>query len=271
MRVLLINPFYPIDETPSPPLGLAFLAGALEAAGVEVRVLDLVVYPYRREHLERLLASFKPHLVGATAVTMTFDHAAAVLADVKAIAPGLPTAMGGPHVSFRAAETLLDCPAVDIVVRGEGEETLTLMVGRLERGRDWTDLPGIVYRGGDGIRDNGWPQPRVDLDALAPPARHLLPLGRYRALHMPISMTTSRGCPFQCIFCVGRKMVGAKVRYRSPRSVVDEMQSLAEMDFHQINLADDLFTANKSHCLAVCDEIERRFKQIGRIGRRRQG
>jgi radical SAM superfamily enzyme YgiQ (UPF0313 family) len=58
-------------------------------------------------------------------------------------------------------------------------------------------------------------------------------------------------------------MVGAKVRYRSPRSVVDEMQSLAEMDFHQINLADDLFTANKSHCLAVCDEIERRQLDVG--------
>jgi anaerobic magnesium-protoporphyrin IX monomethyl ester cyclase len=48
MRVLLINPFYPISETPSPPLGLAYLAAALEEAEVEVRVLDLVVTPYSR-------------------------------------------------------------------------------------------------------------------------------------------------------------------------------------------------------------------------------
>jgi radical SAM superfamily enzyme YgiQ (UPF0313 family) len=86
--------------------------------------------------------------------------------------------------------------------------------------------------------------PPADLDELALPARHLIPLGRYRALGMPISMTTSRGCPFKCIFCVGRKMVGARVRYRDPVRVVDEMQGLSSLGFHQINLADDLFTAN---------------------------
>ena len=79
---------------------------------------------------------------------------------------------------------------------------------------------------------------------------------------MPVSLTTSRGCPFKCIFCVGRKMVGAKVRYRSPQHVVDEMQYLNTLNFHQINIADDLFTANKTHCVAVCDEILKRNLQM---------
>jgi radical SAM superfamily enzyme YgiQ (UPF0313 family) len=90
------------------------------------------------------------------------------------------------------------------------------------------------------------------------PARHLLPLGRYRALGMPISMTTSRGCPHACIFCVGRRMVGARVRVRSPERVVDELELLARLGFHQVNLADDLFTADPDRCMAVCDEILRR-------------
>jgi anaerobic magnesium-protoporphyrin IX monomethyl ester cyclase len=60
MRVLLINPFYPISETPSPPLGLAYLAAALEEAEVEVRVLDLVVTPYRAEMLAKLLDDIQP-------------------------------------------------------------------------------------------------------------------------------------------------------------------------------------------------------------------
>ncbi|MGD9304242.1 MAG: radical SAM protein, partial [Desulfobacterales bacterium] len=72
----------------------------------------------------------------------------------------------------------------------------------------------------------------------------------------------SRGCPFKCIFCVGRKMVGAKVRYRSPQRVVDEMQYLNTLNFHQINIADDLFTANKTHCMAVCEEIIKRKTSI---------
>ncbi|MCK7513218.1 MAG: hypothetical protein MZV70_60450 [Desulfobacterales bacterium] len=60
MRVLLINPFYPISETPSPPLGLAYLAAALEEAGIEVRVLDLVVQPYSEEMLAEVLDEFRP-------------------------------------------------------------------------------------------------------------------------------------------------------------------------------------------------------------------
>jgi len=62
MRVLLINPFYPISETPSPPLGLAYLAGALSASGVEVKILDLVVFPYSRTMLANLIQTFQPHI-----------------------------------------------------------------------------------------------------------------------------------------------------------------------------------------------------------------
>jgi radical SAM superfamily enzyme YgiQ (UPF0313 family) len=260
--VLLINPFYPIDETPSPPLGLAFLAGALEAAGCRVRILDLVVEAYHPERLQQLLDEFQPRLVGATAVTMTFDHAVGVLADIKALAPEVPTVIGGPHVTFWAEETLGRYPAVDIVAQGEGETTIVRLARALADEGDWSRVPGIVFRRGEALIDNGWPVLQADLDALPPPARHLLPLGRYRALHMPISMTTSRGCPHGCIFCVGRKMVGARVRYRDPARVVDELADIAGYGFHQVNLADDLFTASAGHCLAVCDEILRRGLQV---------
>jgi radical SAM superfamily enzyme YgiQ (UPF0313 family) len=262
MRVLLINPFYPISETPSPPLGLAYLASALESAGAEVKVLDYVVFPFDRTHLEKILTTFKPSLVGATAVTMTVDNALKVLRAVKDISPRVPTVMGGPHVTFAAAETLEAHPELDLVVLGEGERTIVELLRTIVAGADLDSVPGIAYRREKRIRATIARPFIQDLDDLPPPARHLLPLGRYRALRMPISMTTSRGCPFRCIFCVGRQMVGAKVRYRSARSVVDEMQALAEMNFHQINLADDLFTANKPHCRAVCEEIEKRQLNI---------
>ncbi|MCJ7545241.1 MAG: cobalamin B12-binding domain-containing protein, partial [Deltaproteobacteria bacterium] len=97
MRFLLINPYYPISETPSPPLGLAYLGAALEAAGVEVRLLDLVVFPYTKKILEAVLQEFSPDFVGSTAVTMTFDYAAEVIKDVKDIDPAIWTVMGGPH------------------------------------------------------------------------------------------------------------------------------------------------------------------------------
>lgn len=254
MRVLLINPFYPISETPSPPLGLAFLAGALERTGVEVKILDCVVYPFSQALLSPLILEFKPDMAGATAVSMTVDNALTVLEAVKALDPSVTTILGGPHATFCASEILQSSPQVDVVARGEGENTLVALTKAIEQKTAWNQVPGIAFREGQQTTMTTFPSP-ADLDTLAPPARHLIPLGRYRALGMPLSMTTSRGCPFKCIFCVGRKMVGPQVRYRNPIQVVNEMEDLNRLGFHQINLADDLFTANKNHCLAVCNEI----------------
>jgi anaerobic magnesium-protoporphyrin IX monomethyl ester cyclase len=262
MRVLLINPFYPISETPSPPLGLAFLAAALEAAGVEVKILDLVVYPFRLRMLEFLLKQFKPQMVGVTAVTMTFDKAVNIIREVKRIDPEILTVMGGPHVTFCARETLQDYPELDVVVLGEGEKTVVELARAAEARLDRPAVEGIAFRNGSEICLTAPREFIPNLDTLPPPARHLLPLGRYRALGMPISLTTSRGCPFKCIFCIGRKMVGTRVRYRNPLKVADELEYLSRLHFHQINVADDLFTANRKHCLAICDEIIKRKLQV---------
>ncbi len=263
MRTLLINPFYPISETPSPPLGLAFLAAALEQAGVEVRILDFVVIPYSRTRLESVLGEFRPHMVGITSVTMTVDHALTLVKQVKRADPHMVTVMGGPHVSFRAQATMEACPELDIIVTGEGEKTLVDLARAVEKGTPWAGVLGLVYRDRTGIRSSGTRGDPVDLNALPLPARHLLPLGRYKALGMPITMTTSRGCPFKCIFCVGGKMLGPRVRYRNPESVADEMESLVRLGFPQINIADDLFTANQTRCISVCDEIIRRELNTG--------
>jgi len=262
MRVLLINPFYPISETPSPPLGLAYLAAALEQAGVDVRVLDLVVYPYSEQVLAKLLEEFKPALVGLTAVTMNVDGALSVVSDVKRLAPHVVTALGGPHVTFSATETLVACPDLDIVALGEGERTIVELSAAIEAGAGVARVKGIAYRVGSGVRFTTRRGFIRDLDSLPMPARRLLPLGRYRALGMPISMTASRGCPHACIFCVGRRMVGARVRFRSPARVVEELASLAALGFHQVNMADDLFTADPHRCMAICDEILRRGLRI---------
>jgi len=256
-RVLLINPYYPITETPSPPLGLAYLAGALEAAGVSVQLLDLVVIPKTASTLATAINRFQPDVVGVTAVTMTAETAFGLIREVKNIAPEVLTVMGGPHVTFSTAATLAAVPDLDVIVRGEGEHTLLELLDDNDS-RRWEAIPGLAFRENGRVRHTPWREPETDLSRLPDPARHGLPLGRYRTLGMPVSVTTSRGCPFQCVFCVGRRMVGARVRYRAPLRVVDEMAGLAALGFRQVNLADDLFTANPRHCLAICDELLRR-------------
>jgi radical SAM superfamily enzyme YgiQ (UPF0313 family) len=188
---------------------------------------------------------------------MTFNDAARVIKDVKKIAPRTVTVMGGPHVTFCAPQTLESMAELDAIGIGEGEATVVELARAIDDGRDWGEIKGLAYRRGGRVHVTEG-RAALDVDGLPPPARHLLPLGRYRALGMPISMTTSRGCPFKCIFCSGRRMVGAKIRYRNPTAVVDEMQYLAGLDFRRINIADDLFTAKRSHAMAVCDEILKR-------------
>jgi radical SAM superfamily enzyme YgiQ (UPF0313 family) len=97
-----------------------------------------------------------------------------------------------------------------------------------------------------------------DLDTLPAPARHLLPVSRYLAMGFPVSIITSRGCPNQCIFCLGRRMVGHKVRYRTPRLIVDEIEDIISYGFTRINIADDLFTSDKVRVRAFCAELKRR-------------
>lgn len=258
VKFLLVNPFYPLSEMPSPPLGLGYLAASLLRAGIDVRIYDLVVMRHDPAKLAAVMARFQPDVVGATSVTMTFDSAMAVIEEAKRIDPHVVTAFGGAHVSFCAERTLQEHPALDVIALGEGEDTIVELCHALSAGRGLHAVRGLCFRDGDRVVDTG-PRPAfIDVNTLPLPARECGPLTRYRALDTPISLTTSRGCPFQCIFCVGRKLVGAKIRWRDARSVVDEMEQLARFGFSQINVADDLFTAKKAHALAVCDEIIRR-------------
>lgn len=124
MKVALIAPPYPLEEAPSPPLGICYVAAACEAAGGQVRIFDYIVSEYTRKKLCRQLDEFMPDVVGATSVTLNFPAAAGIIKTVKQHNSQLVTVMGGPHVSFNAEETLRCFPEIDAIVIGEAENTL---------------------------------------------------------------------------------------------------------------------------------------------------
>ncbi len=258
MKVLLINPPYPFEESPTPPFGIISLAAYLEREGVEVRVEDYIVQPYSRERVREVLSSFRPNVVGSTAVTMNVKRALSILRDYREENPEVITVMGGPHVSFDADAILGGHPFLDYIIRGEGEITFTEMLRALQTGTPLEDVEGISMRSNGSVRHNPTRPLIPDINVLPYPARHLISLSRYRALGFPINMITSRGCPNKCIFCVGSRMVGRKVRYLDVERVVDEFELLSTMKFRQINIVDDLFTANKNRCISICEEIVRR-------------
>jgi len=204
------------------------------------------------------LKAFRPDAVGATSVTMNFYKAQQILHDVKSYDPEIITMMGGPHVSFTAIDTLKSYPEIDLVVIGEGEDTIAELTHILKKKNKWQDVRGIAYRSGDEIVVTGRRDFIMDIDRIPSPSRHLLPISRYRALGFPVSLITGRGCPYSCIFCLGRKMVGSKVRKRNPRLVLDEIETIIGYGFDRINIADDLFTADKERVKEICTGIKER-------------
>ena len=258
MRVAIVAPPYPLEEAPAPPLGVTYVAAAFESAGAEVRIFDYIVSRYTPEKIRAQIDAFRPDVFGATSVTLNFPGAAEIVCEAKRHRPSLITLMGGPHVSFAAERTLKDYPGIDLIVAGEGEGTIAELMAEGFHPGKWEKIPGLVFRRDGRIVDTG-PRPFIeDPDTLPLPARHLLPLSRYQALGYSISIITSRGCPYSCIFCQGRRMVGNRVRLRRASLVVDEIEEIISYGIDRINVADDLFVSSRGKVKEVCDEILRR-------------
>lgn len=258
MKIALIAPPYPLEEAPAPPLGICYAAAACEAAGAETKIIDYIVGQYTPEKLSYALSEFKPDIVGATSVTLNFPVAAEIIRAVKEYDPSIITMMGGPHVSFDAENTLRSYPQIDLIVAGEAEKTLSQWIPKAFDWSSWQGIKGLAYLENDVFVHTGQAEFISDIDTLPPPSRRLLPLSKYKALGFPISIITSRGCPNQCIFCLGRKMVGFKVRYRNAEKVADEIEELMNLGFTNINIADDLFTANKKRVKTLCELLMER-------------
>jgi len=258
IKVALIAPPYPLSEFPSPPLGICYVAAACEQAGAQVQLFDYIISEYRPDKLKQSLDQFQPDVVGTSSVTMNFSVAIAILKTAKSFHPHVTTIMGGPHVSFDYDNVLRSHPEIDIIVIGESEKTLLSLIPVINQPSQWQTVPGIAFMENDCLVVTQTQSLIDNLDDIPLPARHLLHIPKYHTLGFPISIITSRGCPNQCIFCQGRRMVGQKVRYRSIEKVVNEIEMLMGMGFDLINIADDLFTANKSRVIALCELIRSR-------------
>nr|MDO8080992.1 radical SAM protein [Candidatus Freyarchaeota archaeon] len=250
MKVLLVDVPYPFNEGPTPPLGLCYIAGVLEKEGFEVQILDLLVSRFSVKKIADKMKEFKPDIAGAGPITINYPTALRAMKVCKKF--GATTIMGGCHVSFYDKEALQEAPYLDIVARGEGEYTLLDIV----KGRDLKDVDGITYRENGEIIKNPPRTPIENLDELPFPAKHLIPLSKYRAYKTGCAMMTGRGCPYNCTFCVGGKMVGRKPRFRDIKLCIDELEEIVfDYGFDLVNVVDDLLTFKLKRVFEFCDEI----------------
>lgn len=245
------------------PLGLAYCAAALEQGGHDVAVIDLVHTRAPLDTLRRLLGHRRFDMVGVSVVTSHLKSASEVSRLVRTHAPKAIIVWGGAHPTVMPAETA-SRPEVDIAVAGEGEHVLRALADDPSR----RDLPGLAFRQGDAVISTGPPVPIADLDVLAFPARHLMPMESYLRYWYSLDAVSprmrgtgimaSRGCPYRCSFCQPTlsMLFGTRVRKRSPENIVAELEHLrTAYGIQGFMFEDSTFVLDRKWVLAVCDAL----------------
>ncbi len=243
-----------------PPIGLASLAAVLEQRGVPAQILDLPALGLSRDEVVARLRAGGPAWVGITSTTVEINGSLRLASLVKETVPGVRVILGGAHPTAMPEEVAAH-PAVDLVVRGEGEDTLAEVVS----GGDWVSVQGITYRAKDGSIVNNPPRPVIlDLSRLPMPAYHLLPMANYRPSlgnfkRLPaMSMVTTRGCPGRCTYCSTRAM-GERIRMRDPLQIADEIERLVrQYGIREISFYDDTISWQRAGFMRLLEEIVRR-------------
>jgi anaerobic magnesium-protoporphyrin IX monomethyl ester cyclase len=243
-------------------IGLPYLAAVLEKNEHEVEVIDCEALEIDHEKLRAKLASLEPNVVGITSTTATIQSALLSARVAKEACPNIAVVLGGPHATFMDEQILSENSEVDVVVRGEGEQTLLELVDVISKSnlKDLDEVAGITFRkDGQIIRTPNRPFIQ-NLDELPRPAYHYFPLKNYRVSgRLILPVTTSRGCPIQCSFCVSSRMFGKTYRMRSIRNVVDEIEGLRDTyGADAFSFYDDAFTYDMQRAIKICEEIKKR-------------
>jgi radical SAM superfamily enzyme YgiQ (UPF0313 family) len=264
MHITLINPPSPSGAPSSRfiPLGLGYLMAYLEAHQFEVSVIDYQTREITKESLTNELSVNQPKIVGVTTSTLTYRSAIDIVKTTKETLPNCLTILGGPHVTVLDNQTLEETPELDIIVRGEGEKTLLEIAESVssQKIENFNNIKGITFRKHDQITRTSNRPFIKNLDELPHPAFDHFDLDKYTISgkkYLPI--ITSRGCPFQCTFCLASKMCGTGFRTRSPEKVADELEWLR--DVHKADIFafyDDTFTFNINRAYKICEEIKNR-------------
>ncbi len=243
-QVVMVEPrsprFHVFNFVRIPRLGLPLLGAILKQRGYDVTIFCEDIAPIDWDELARA------DLVCISTIICTAHRAYEIARFCSE--RGIPTVIGGPHVTFVPEEALQYC---DFVVRGEGEETLVELVEALNEGASLHSIKGLSFRNGDQIVHNP-PRPLVeDLDSLPFPDLSLI-RGHERISVTPIM--TSRGCPYNCTFCSVTRMFGRKFRRRSVENVMDELRLLRP---RSVFFYDDIFNANGERMAALLEAMLR--------------
>lgn len=296
MKILLIQSYITVHNPETAftePLGLLSLASYLKNVlreKVDVNILDLFALGYDRiekkgelyvrgisqtDEIIKIVEKDNPDIVGITCNFTAYAQDSLEVAQlIKKSLKEVVVVMGGAHATMDADQILKDYSCIDYIVRGEGEITFCELVNAIKNGLDIKSIQGISYRGNDGAVISTPNRDLIeDLNKLPIPDRKFINMDLYKkitsdalafAKNNPVAtIMTSRGCPFNCIFCSTKVMWRRKWRPRSTENVIKEIEYLVnEYGIKEIAIQDDQFIIDKKRVHEICDFIIRKKLKI---------
>ena len=236
------------------PVALGVLSAYLRKWGVKnIKVLDEEIEKITPENLSQSLAGLeRPLIVGITVLTSQAGRAYEIARMIKNIEPDSIVILGNVHVTTLPREPL-ELGVADIIVRGEGEETLRELYFALREGNDWKKIKGISY-----LDENNTVVSNPDNDLI----ENLddVPIFPYELFEHPRYdmgfLTGARGCPYKCTYCSQRLLTGFTYRWHSTERIIKNLDLLInKYNQKSITFYDDIFSVNKKRVWDLCDGI----------------
>lgn len=243
------------------PVGIGYLYAVLRAHGLPVHLIDEQVTSNTLDLVENYLRQLAPpYIFGFSVLTAGLSRSLYLARRLKQSIPDCKVIFGGIHPSA-APEEILAFPQVDLVVRGEAEDVILDLYQALKGGEEAQHLPNLSYRhNGRPVHNPLQPRP-VDLDALPPFPYELFTAPQYDLG----AVMSSRGCPYNCIFCSNRVTTGKRYRYRAAEKIAQEIKTLHDQySIRHILFLDDNLMVDRPRVYALMEQL-RQMELQGRI------
>ena len=241
---------------PLPPMDLMYLAAIAEKAGLEAKIVDYSLIKDAKEQFEKDLKNFKPDYLLINAASTTFQTDLSVLNKAKKILPEIITIAKGAHFLTENTDLLYKYKFLDLIIVGEAEDTLKEI---LKEKKPYEDIKGLCYREGFAARFTGIRPFIKNLDKLPFPARHLVDNNLFRRPDnnkTQAIIKVSRGCPYNCFFCLATSVSGSNVRTRSPENIIEEIKECVEKyNITNFLFWSDIFNLEKDWVIDLCEKI----------------
>ncbi len=270
-KILLIKPRFlaPEFQTITQPMGLMYIGAVLKNAGHDPRIHDCVIDYKNLKILRKTIQEWKPDFIGISIIVTELEQTKKIMTLIRTMVPGVPVIFGGPWPSA-APEDSIKTFGADYVVLGEGEKVFPELIAAIKQGCSVESIPGTASVISGQVKINpGRFLTEDELNALPFPAWELLnhelyakkPSGAGVGWRKYMAIVTSRGCPFQCVYC--HRTMGKTFRKRAAESVLAEMEQLRfHQGFREFEIVDDCFNLDRERMHTILAGIRDRLGDV---------